>query len=735
MLHVQRSLDRGNHWSGDLITPIPNAINAALAISTTGTIGLMYQQLTGAAPNDKWETHFQQSTNGTSWVDKIVCTTPAEAPLMVTLPYLGDYLELVAVGKSFFGTFCANNTPDPANFPATPAGAANPNGAIFLRNVTTSAPWNLLGSDGTTVVPISIDPFFLNVQEVPVSSDFYVRDWTDSPASGDNGVEPSTHSNFWDASDVSNQNSTNGALPPDANDVPQSENALAGADNYAFARIRRNQLPAAGSGSVSVTAHFLVSEFGTGSNFVDDFFTDPSDPDVSFPGGDVSVSFDDTELGPKVTPPTTWNLAATSSDHLCLAVEISAPGDPISPPGLTGRAPGQPGTTLSVLDDNNKAQRNLRVTPAPAGGTGMTGFGIVHNSGIFTRNLTLGIAGSVRPPEGTIVEVFTDKGVVDRIPWAAWGTITLPSMSPGENRWLGVTMPKLPAAGTPVVTITEMKGTRPVNGFTIGAKISPIPVVLDYLTGYHSRVLKRLQLGFGVASTAGDGHRTGPDEDTGEISFEESVRVEEHGLRIEIDVRIRRGAWPHERRHGPHESHPGPSGPAHYEQWLRRQTKTLSDALVALGKGDPFGLTAAISAIGAAAASDLVALTSAHAGVLDRFDAMMTMLQKATGDRADILQMALWNRDLIVRAAALPGAHAMRNRLEHFINSVERRTARLADYGTLLTQLSSGLHQVASALGASARLDPLIGALSAAGSARTQQKAHRDLLLVLQQLV
>ncbi len=393
-IHLQRSTDRGVTWSADLITPIPKATNAALAISVTGTIGFMYQQLTGTAPNDKWETHFQQSANGTSWTDTLVCTTPAETPPVFYggfnhLPYLGDYLELVAVGKNFYGAFCANNTPDPANFPATPATAANPNGAIFGRNVQTAAPWSLLGGDGTTVVAVSIDPFFLGVVEVPASADFYVRDWTLSPTNGDNGAEPSTQADFWDNSDVWNQNSTSTPLPPDPDDVPHTENALAGANNYGFARIRRNQLPAAGSGSVNVTAHFLISEFGTGSNFVDDFFSDPSDPDISFITGDVSVSFADTDLGPLVTPASTWALGPTTSDHLCIAVEIAAPGDPLAAPGLTGRAPGA--ADLSVIADNNKAQRNLRVTPAASGGTGLH-FGIIHNSATFLRDLTLGMA-------------------------------------------------------------------------------------------------------------------------------------------------------------------------------------------------------------------------------------------------------------------------------------------------------------------------------------------------------
>ena len=50
--------------------------------------------------------------------------------------------------------------------------------------------------------------------------------------------------------------------------------------------------------------------------------------------------------------------------------------------------------------------------------------------------------------------------------------------------------------------------------------------------------------------------------------------------------------------------------------------KLLGGALAALGGTDPFGIAAAISALEAVAAGDLVALTSAHASVLDELDCL-----------------------------------------------------------------------------------------------------------------
>jgi hypothetical protein len=740
-LHLQRSTNRGASWSGVLLS-VDNATNPALAISTIGKIGFLYQKFVSGT--DKWETHFQESTNATTWSDTIICTTPAATPVLNTaqgLTYIGDYLDLVAVGKNFFGTFCANNTPDPANFPATPATATRPNGAIFLRNVTTAAPWNLLGTDGVTQVNVSIDPFFVSAVEVAASSDFYVRDWTDSASSADNGAEPSLRSNFWSTSDVWNQFSSNVAFPPNASDQPQSENAQAGADNYGFARIRRNVLPPSGSGSTTVSAHFLVSEFGTGSNFVDWIFSDPSDPDVTFPTlADVSVNFAETDLGPLVTPPFTWNLAATTSDHLCLAVEIYAPGDPFAAPGLTGSAPGTTAATFSVVNDNNKAQRNLQVNMAAANHLGAHYYGIVHNAGLLTRDIVIGLAqpaGLRTLPEGTTIEIVTEKGIVAQRPWRAWDQITLAGMTPGENRWIGVRLPVPAGAAAQTVNFAELKNGRPVNGFGIAAQPAPLNDVIGAVLSFHHKVLVRLEKGFQLPAAGSALTGSGAGEEEGEerkrhgLDVEEHVRIRERDLRIEIDLRIRRGAGRGE------EEPPAPPAtpdPAHYERFVRRAAASLTACLAELGRGDPFEIATAIGAISAAASGDVGALVTAHASVLHKFDAFLTMLQKAEGDRADILQMVRWHHALCGRArlAGLPETHGVKQRLAAFEGRAIARTLQLAEYGTLLAQLAPALRQSAAGLGAAATLDPLITAMEAAGMARAQQKAHRDFLLALE---
>ena len=153
-LRVRRSVTRGTNWSHDLLT-VGNADLACLAINSDGKVGFMYQQLVAG----KWETHFRRTTDatGTNWDDTVLARTDLAG-------VIADYSRVIAVGKDFYGVFPAWNTPDPANFPSTPASVLNPNGAKFLRNTTKTPPWQLLDSSGQVVLG-SVDPFFYMIQD------------------------------------------------------------------------------------------------------------------------------------------------------------------------------------------------------------------------------------------------------------------------------------------------------------------------------------------------------------------------------------------------------------------------------------------------------------------------------------------------------------------------------------------------------------------------------------------
>ncbi len=148
-LHMRRSTDNGATWSADLLT-ITNATNPALTINSVGTVGYLYQQLTGG----RWETHFRRGTT-TTWSDMILANTPDNNPAPTFQPYIGDYCDVMAVGKNFYGIFSASNIPDSANFPQ---------GVKYQRNAnfTTHRVRNLAN---TANVGLSIDPFFFAVEQ------------------------------------------------------------------------------------------------------------------------------------------------------------------------------------------------------------------------------------------------------------------------------------------------------------------------------------------------------------------------------------------------------------------------------------------------------------------------------------------------------------------------------------------------------------------------------------------
>jgi hypothetical protein len=148
-LHVRRSTNRGATWSADVRT-ITNAKNPALAVNSNGVLALCYQAFTGTT----WDTKLELTSDGwaTAVTPLVLQTAPSTTPTATFWPYIGDYIRILAVGSSFYGVFCGNNTPNMANFP---------NGVTYQR----AADWTthrLLSTDGVTVVAPSIDPFFFH---------------------------------------------------------------------------------------------------------------------------------------------------------------------------------------------------------------------------------------------------------------------------------------------------------------------------------------------------------------------------------------------------------------------------------------------------------------------------------------------------------------------------------------------------------------------------------------------
>jgi hypothetical protein len=642
-IHVRRSTDSGQNWSGADLLTVTSAMNPEIAINSLGTVGVLYQRVASG----HWETHLVRTTDPDATTfdtpGVLLANTDATQPTntIASQVYVGDYASLVTAGKNFFGMFSASNFPDTSTFFS---------GVVFQRYHDFTTHKLYADAAHTTEVPISIDPYFFEVDALTPDLDFYVRDWTNDAAHADNGAEPSTNPYFYLTSDVWNRRSTSpGPFP---SDQPSNDDAGNGSgnigDNWAFTRVRRN----AGGAATSVTAHFLVSKFGTGSNYVD---ATVLDPDVSFPDPDPVIPTD-TGTGPWISPAYHWHLNAIAGNHLCLAVEISAAGSPFIPPSLVGQTPGWPTTDLRIVNDNHKAQRNMHLTTLPpTPGGSVTDFAIIHNGALFARDIPLRIdlSGiSKRYLRGSVSNI----GAASRDQQQNSGpgqTLVMRNMQPGENRWVAITLSAngLPAAQTAFITMDESAGSAVLNGFGVGVKTAPLEAAIrESLAGYLS-LEQRLEAGFGVKSA-----------DTGK------------DLRSSL-------------------------APAAYVALVHgRVVPYLKSALTQLHTtdADSFGISQTLAA--AASQNSAPALVGNVNTLLNAMDAYLTMLQLQKGDAADILQMVRWQKQLFrhqPKLSQLACSSKLMDASTQFLSGRENRKLTNKAYPEFLAEVSGCLSEAA----------------------------------------
>ncbi len=672
-LRVQRSTDRGQNWSGDLHT-VANATNPALAVNSRGVVGFLYQHLVGTAPSDHWETHLELTGDdwATAATDLVLSNVPASTPTSSFNPYIGDYDHLLALGKDFYGIFSANNTPNTANFPQ---------GVTFQRNVNLVTQ-KLLAMDGTTVVNPSIDPFFFKRTELTPGTDFYVRDWTDSATSGDTGLEPSSHPWFFVTSDVWNRHA-NAPGGFNAQNQPQNEDAQNGVgtagDNHAFTRVSRNAIGSA----ASVNARFFVSPFGTGSVFGE--VGSPGGEVVPFAAGDLQV----------VSPGHAWHLDPTSSNHLCLAVEISTAEDPVAAPDLSGRAPGFP-TDLAILYDNNKAQRNMGVV-AGSSVDAVVFYALVRNAQCFRRDVGLRLTGLSTTQKLLRYSLKVVGG--EPIKPDGHGNFVVPGLEPGEHRWLAVSLrPSATRAPIPPIVVNELLGSTAINGFALTAEALPAMRLARANLLQHARVVERLVLGFGF-------------EDLGP----QGKQARALGLR-------------------------GAPRATSYLAFLAQSLAPLVrmvEGLIEQAGADLFGIMATLRALGAAAKDrDGTKAGPLHATLLNQLDALLTDLQKNAGDAAEVLFNVEWQRCILQRSkrlSALAAAKKLQVEGDRFIAAWDARKATAEKFPAFIHGI---LPLLADLVKAESKLnrDALEAMGHATGSPAALQAAHRKFMLELSRL-
>lgn len=151
-IHVRNSTNKGASWSKNDLFSLKDATNCALAVADNGTVGLLDQAHVGAGVGGLWLTHLVQTKNAFGSVqDGLLASTPSDEPASQFLPYLGDYVGLLAVGNEFRGVFCANNRPDKNNFPQD----------VTYQRVADFTAKTLGDGQGGTVA-VSIDPFYFS---------------------------------------------------------------------------------------------------------------------------------------------------------------------------------------------------------------------------------------------------------------------------------------------------------------------------------------------------------------------------------------------------------------------------------------------------------------------------------------------------------------------------------------------------------------------------------------------
>jgi len=178
-LYFSQSWDGGLTWSNNGLPPLPSTLNPAIAMTTDNKVGFLYQKLTD---DGWWETHFTVKHWVTSTPLPLLIPQAGyipdyvlnrfrdnELPLLDLAelnkrPSLGEYLDLEAVGNSFYGVFSAFNKPDSSS--GRQRNWRFPEDVRFNRHQDQKT-GQLVNAPGGSPVRNSVDPFFFKAEVFP----------------------------------------------------------------------------------------------------------------------------------------------------------------------------------------------------------------------------------------------------------------------------------------------------------------------------------------------------------------------------------------------------------------------------------------------------------------------------------------------------------------------------------------------------------------------------------------
>jgi hypothetical protein len=335
----------------------------------------------------------------------------------------------------------------------------------------------------------------------------------------------------------------------------------------------------------------------------------------------------------------------------------------------------------------------------------ITYYAQIHNAATFPRDMVLrydipAITARRLQVKGMEVIGATARGpnapqkqtvIVPR----AGGTITLSAMQPGENRWLGVTMSVVAGKQGELLTanLTETGGNLLLNGIAVGVRPEPLATSISETLAFDVAVFARIAALFGS-----------PDA---KFLADSALKVRQEGA----------------------------SNPAYLALVKDHIPRIDKETAGLLKSGDPFGVKRALLRLhGVLPKADPGAIVVAHAALLEKLDAAVSMIDKAKGDTADILQNVSLQVDVYRKAASLkPFAPKIIDASTQYIRGFSSSKNREDEFRALIGSLSAVYSDTAKQANDKS-LDSALAGMSSSRDAQTLQGFHRQFLLRLQQV-